>query len=111
MTITKILVVTTILTTIILLTTAFKRQESGLNKYVTMVTYEAEISKSDSKIIIVYEDDKIEEIELERFRPDNFGSNATKINKALNSLASKGYELVSTTGLDIHRAMYTFVKK
>jgi hypothetical protein len=106
----KILAATIVLTGTIFLTTAFKGQESSQNKYASMLTWEAEIGGS-SKIIIVYEDNKTEEIELEKFKIGNFTGNTIKVNTAINNLASKGYELISSTGLDTQRAMYTFIKK
>lgn len=54
----------------------------------------------DSKIIIVYEDGRTEEVELLSFNEKNETENVKTITAALNALRAKGYKLVScsTTG-------------
>jgi len=60
----------------------------------------------DSKILIIYEDSKSEEIPLEKLKSSTYSANRTKINEALNTMATKGYELVS-----VDNQSYVFIKK
>jgi hypothetical protein len=79
------------------------------NKYLTMRTFEASMGGS-SKIMIIYEDGTTEELDLDKYRIDNMLPNAVKINQAINKIAGKGYEFVSSSGGE-YTSLYTFVKK
>ena len=105
---TKFLTATLTLVLIIILTSAFNSQQSNGNKFLTMRTFQA--FGKGSKIMIVYEDGKTEEIELEKYAVDNFLPNTVKINQAINNISNKGYELFSVTGAEMV-SLYTFVKK
>jgi hypothetical protein len=94
---------------VIIISSAFISQQSTKNKYLTMRTYQAAVGNG-SKILIVYEDGRSEEIELEKYTVSNFLPNTIKINNALNDLSKGGYELVSVTGAELV-SLYTFVKK
>lgn len=75
---------------------SFFTQQSG-NKYLTIRTIEVINGIWDSKIVIMFEDGKVEEIELEKFRSRNFTDNSKKIHDALNYVAGKGYTLISSS--------------
>jgi hypothetical protein len=105
----KFITATLTLILIILLTSAFNKQQGSGNKYLTMRTFQAAMGGS-SKIMIVYEDGKTEEIELEKYSVSNFLPNTVKINKAINDISNKGYELFSVTGAEMV-SLYTFIKK
>lgn len=64
---------------------------------VTVRTIEVANGIWDSKICIVYEDGKTEEIELQKFRDHTFAPNSIKISEVLNKLIGKGYTLVSAS--------------
>jgi hypothetical protein len=106
---TKFLTATLTLALIIILASAFNKQQGSGNKYLTMRAFQATIGKG-SKIIIVYENGKTEEIELEKYNVDNFLANTITINQAINNVSSKGYELISVTGAEL-TSLYTFVKR
>ena len=106
---TKLLTATLTLVLIIFLTSAFTEQQGSGNKYLTMRIFQAAIG-GGSKIMIVYEDGKTEEIELEKYAVGNFLPNTVKINQTINDLSNKGYELFSVTGAEM-LSLYTFVKK
>lgn len=91
----------------LIVTSSFKTNVSG-NKYLTVLVVNSFFAprQPDPKIIIVYEDEKTEEIALEHTKESTYVSNTIKINRTLNSLAEKGYELVSASD-----SKYTFVKK
>ncbi len=93
----KLLAAAITLVLIVFVASAFKRTGTG-NKYLTIRTIEVFNGLWDSKIVTLYEDGKIEEIELEKFRSRNFSENSKKINDAINNAANKGYTLVSSGG-------------
>ena len=89
---------------------AFSNQTNEQKNYATMRTIESAIGNF-SKIMIVYEDGKTEEIALERSATTNLLNNAIVINNTINTISSKGYELVSSHGIGDQVSTYTFVKK
>lgn len=80
----------------LLILTSFVSQQTN-GGLVTVRTLEVSSGIWDSKICIVYEDGKTEEIELEKFRDHTFSPNSAKINDVLNKLLGKGYSLVSAS--------------
>jgi hypothetical protein len=106
---TKLVTVAVALTLIIFLTSAFNKQQGGGAKYLTMRTFQA-VMGGGSKILIVYEDGKTEEIELEKYSVGNMLPNSVKINQAVNYLSDKGYELSTVTGAETS-SLYVFIKK
>ena len=84
--------------------------QQSSKKYVTMRTFES--NGPDHQIVIAYEDGSVEQIDLIRpYKIVDFVANLKKINETINNLASKGYELVSTSGTDVQTTTYVFVKK
>jgi len=81
-----------------ILTSFVSQQTNG--GFVTVRTLEVASGIWDSKICIVYEDGKTEEIALEKFRDRTFGPNSVKINEVLNKLIGKGYSLVSASSVN-----------
>lgn len=80
----------------LLILTSFVSQQTN-GGLVTVRTLEVSNGIWDSKICIVYEDGKTEEIELQKFRDHTFSPNSAKINDVLNMLIGKGYSLVSAS--------------
>ncbi len=80
----------------LLILTSFVSQQAN-GGLVTVRTLEVANGIWDSKICIVYEDGKTEEIELQKFRDHTFSPNSAKINDVLNMLIGKGYSLVSAS--------------
>ena len=78
-----------------ILTSFVTKQTNG--GYVIVRTLEVANGIWDSKICIVYEDGKTEEIELQKFRDRTFTPNSIKINEEINKLIGKGYTLVSAS--------------
>ena len=72
-----------------------KSQQAG-GKYLSMRTMEGML---DNKLIVAYEDGRIEEIELARSKPANVGENLKKITAKINMLSGQGYELIATSVL------------
>jgi len=109
----KINITTAVLTLglIIILASAFNKQQTADTKFLTMRTFESNIPAYDSRITIVYEDNKFEEIPLEKWKQSNWTGNLQKINETLNKLSAKGYQLVATSGTDGISTTYTFMKK
>jgi len=104
----KLLIVCALLTAVLLATSSFQTSGTGGYKYATMTVIQRYPGAPglDPKITIVYEDDKTEEIELEKTSERTILSITKKTNSALNMMGDKGYELVSATD-----NRYTFVKK
>ena len=98
------------LSAILLVCLAFSNQSNEQKNYATMRTIESTLGNF-SKIMIVYEDRKTEEIALERSATNNLLNNAIVINNTINAISSKGYELVSSHGIGDQVSTYTFVKK
>lgn len=96
---------------IIFTTSAFNKQQTGGNKFLTMRAIENGPGGSDSRITIIYEDNKSEEIPLKTWRPSNWTGNLQKINETLNKLSAQGYQLIATSGTDALSTTYTFIKK
>jgi hypothetical protein len=87
--------------------------EHAPQKFLTIRTIE-ETNGVDSKIIILYEDGRSKEVELEKFHAKNFKSNSKKIHDVVNGIASQGYSLVSHScgnGDVLIIGTYLFVKK
>ena len=101
---TKALIFAVALIPTLMLISSFTKPASE-TKYATMRTYEGGFPK----IILIY-DGKTEEIDLGNNSKGNMTSNTLQINQALNTLASKGYDLVSQSGGD-YITIYSFVKK
>lgn len=102
----KFLLISLALILVFTLASSFKTGQNG-HKFATMTIYEIPSGGIwDSKIIIVYEDSKSEEIPLQRMNPRNWTTNKIKITETLNSMSTKGYELVSTDN-----STYIFQKK
>ncbi|MBK9284052.1 MAG: hypothetical protein IPM51_06990 [Sphingobacteriaceae bacterium] len=102
-----IMLATLILT--IIITTSFKAGGEA-PKYATIRVVEAgTVISGSGRIIIIYEG-KSEDIPLDKPTPNNSAVIATKINKAINELAGKGYELVTQSGGD-YVTTYTLIKK
>lgn len=80
---------------VILLSSFLTQPSVSGNKYATIRVLEA--YTGDSRIVTIYEDGKVEEIELEHFRQKNFTDNSKKIHDAINAVANKGYQLVSSS--------------
>lgn len=98
------------LSAMLLVCLAFSNQTDEQKNYATMRTIESALGNF-SKIMIVYEDGKTEEIALERSATNNLLNNAIVINNTINTISSKGYELVSSHGIGDQVSTYTFVKK
>ena len=81
----------------------------------TMRTAEAMSGVWDNSITIVYEDGKVEKVELKRLRLGDLSQNLVLINENLNKIKSKGYRLISTAmGGDAENVImttYTFEKE
>jgi len=98
------------LSAILLVCLAFSNHTNEQKNYATMRTIESALGNF-SKIMIVYEDGKTEEIVLERSASTNWLNNSIVINNTINAISNKGYELVSSHGLGDQVSTYTFVKK
>ena len=92
---------------IILFASSFHKPQELNNKYVVMRTYEGGTLTRTGMIMIVYEDETIQEIELDKIGTTR---NTIKINNAINTICKKGYELVSSNGGDFLNT-YIFVRK
>ena len=81
-----------------LLLLAFKPASNGDGTYATMRIYE-NFSVVSSKIVITYANEESEIIELGPFKYNDqyMTDNNLVINKAMNSMANKGYRLVSSS--------------
>ena len=105
----KTLIASATLILAFIITSSFGTGVTG-QKYATMTVRESIAGIPDggydSKILIVYEDNKNEEVSLEKLKASTYAANRTKINETLNSMATKGYELVS-----IDNQSYVFIKK
>lgn len=80
----------------------------------TMRTAEVMNGLYDNSITIVYEDGKVEKIELVKIKMNDFSPNLVVINENLNKIKSKGYKLISTAeggGDGIFMTTYTFEKE
>lgn len=84
------------------------------NKFLTVKSVESLSGLIDSFILIIDENGKTEEIELEKFRAKNITSNALKLSEIINNKGAKGYELVTATSSGDQYIIvntYIFVKK
>ncbi len=102
---TKFFSAITIATMIIFLCSASKNQQSN-SKYLTMQAIESALN-GGAKIVIAFPDGQTQEFDLSK---QGSSENASKINKVINALSEKGYELISSNGLQV-TATYIFVKK
>jgi hypothetical protein len=105
---TKLMMATAALTLIVFLTSFNKPQTNG-NKYLIMRAYEGAMG-GGSKIVIVYEDGKTEEQDIDVSKPSNYLPNAVKLAQSINYIATKGYELVTSSSGDF-QSTYVFIKK
>jgi len=103
----KVFITSLALVSVFFIGSSFNRSEAG-NKYATMRTFEG--AMGSAAIVIVYDDGRTEDLDLGSLKGSNMLPNSVKINNAINSIAAKGYELVSTCAGD-YVATYTFVKK
>lgn len=78
-----------------ILTSFVTQQTKG--SIITVRTIEVANGIWDSKICIVYEDGRTEDIELQKFRDHTFNPNSVKISEVLNRLNGKGYKLISAS--------------
>lgn len=103
----KLILACSTLILFLIISSSFKTNASG-NKYLTVLVINSISAPRmpDAKIIIVYEDEKTEEIALENTKESTYLPNTVKINRTLNSLAEKGYELIAASD-----TKYTFAKK
>ena len=76
--------------------TSFATQQTK-GSIITVRTIEVANGIWDSKICIVYEDGRTEDIELQKFRDHTFNPNSVKISEVLNRLNGKGYKLISAS--------------
>ena len=72
-----------------------KSQSNG--GILTMRVSECISALGDNSITIVYEDGKVEKVELKRLRVRDLSKNLVVINENLNKIKSKGYRLNSTS--------------
>ena len=91
----RIILLALIATSLFILTSFVTPQTDG--GLVTVRTLEVSNGIWDSKICIVYEDGKTEDVVLQKFRDHTFNPNTVKINEVLNKLIGKGYKLVSSS--------------
>jgi len=104
-TITYKLLIATFVIIFFLTVTAF-RSGGSASQFATMTVWELPGGAIyDSKILIIYEDGKTEEIELKASKPNNWVFNKTKIVETLNNMSAKGYELFS-----VDNSNYVFKK-
>jgi hypothetical protein len=101
---TKLFATTLAIMLVIFLISSFRPSDAG-SKYLTLRTWE-----TFDKMIVIYEDGKTEEFALDKFTAKNFVAVSLKVNQTINNIASKGYELVSSTGGD-NITTYIFQKK
>lgn len=81
----------------------------------TMRTLEIANGIADNSISIVYENGKVEKIELSKLSGREHSQNLLIINETINKLQSSGYRLISTAGggdgLNSICTTYTFEKE
>jgi hypothetical protein len=92
---------------------AFKN-EANPAKYLTLKVVEQPGLASNSFMVIVDEEGKMEEMLFEKAKIDNIAPNTIVVTKKINEISAKGYEIVGVTnatngGLLI--GTYTFQKK
>lgn len=91
---------------------SFLNSPNEKKQYATLRVFEpyAGSASFDARIIIAYEDSKVEEIDIDKFKSSNLAANTKKINETVNAVSGKGYELISVTSGAISTT-YTFEKK
>ena len=92
---------------------AFKNKSGSQGGILSLRTCETTLGPRDNSITIVYEDSKIEKIELKKLNLNDMSVNFVTINECLNKIKSQGYRLLSTAdGSTDGRIMitYTFEK-
>lgn len=91
----KLILITAVIFAMIFAFGFTNKTETG-GGILTMRTSEVMNGIWDNSITIVYEDGKVEKIELERLRMGDLSKNLIVINNHLNKIKSKGYRLIST---------------
>jgi hypothetical protein len=92
---------------------SFKPETSG-GKYLTLKVVEQPGLMTNSFMVIVDESGKTEEVLFEKAKIDNITPNTIVVNKKINEIAAKGYEIIGVTNATNGGLMigtYTFVKK
>ena len=82
--------------TAICLTALLSFTEDTARKYALMRITEHAGGVWDRKITVTYEDNSKETFELDKLSAKDHHLTAVSINKAINDIASKGYQLIST---------------
>lgn len=92
----------------------FTNKSESNGGILTMRTSEVMNGLWDNSITIVYEDGKVEKVELKKLKMGDLSQNLILINENLNKIKSKGYKLISTAeggAEDIIMTTYTFEKE
>jgi len=89
---------------------SFLKAPEEKKQYATLRVFEpyAGSASFDARIIIVFEDGKVEEIDIDKFKSSNLAANTKKINETINQVSNKGYELISVSSGNC--TTYTFLK-
>lgn len=111
----KFMLITTV-SLIVLLSVVFGfTNKPDSRSILTMRTLESSARLVDNGITIVYENGKVEKIELARFAAQGHDQNLLIINETLNRLQSSGYRLIASAGggdgLGSVVTTYTFEKE
>jgi hypothetical protein len=96
------------------MTLGFSGNEPDNEEIITVRTTEVLSGVWDNSMTTVYANGEVEKVELEKLKFRNLSTNLTTVNKHLNSLASKGYKLISVAGGNgdgIIVTTYTFGKE
>ncbi len=99
----KIIITVAVLALITLLAASFKTTSES-PQYATIIIFD-----NSSRIVIVC-DGKAKEMQYENFDKSKLISITIFINKAVNSVASQGYELIAQSGTD-RAVILNFIKK
>jgi len=108
------LIPTLVSITVLVFIFGFTNKTESTGGILTMRTSEAMNGLWDNSITIVYEDGKVEKIELKKLKMGDLSQNLILINKNLNNIKSKRYRLISTAeggGEGIIVTTYTFEKE
>ena len=110
---TKFIAASLILILTVILTSAFNKSNDTSKKFLLVRTTEY-FTGGGSRIVIINEEGNTEEIDLGKYKGDGMAENGKVINKVLNDLSVKGYDLHSTNGGLAEGKMhseYIFIKK
>ena len=111
---TKYYLITIIAFVAIFILFGFSNERESSGEILIMRTSEAWSGNYDNSITIIYEDSKVEKIELMKLEVNDVSQNLKLINENLNKIRSNGYKLVSTAagGDDrINLTTYIFEKQ